>query len=128
MQSIEQGDFGRTEWGVLQTIAESTKATSAMVAAQSQEIRSLVGKFDNLQEKVIRLEEQRYGRDIERLAEATSRLEKRLVTIELSQASMLGQFRGAGTLAALVKTYFPLLAVAVAAFFYFNGYKIEKLP
>lgn len=118
--------LGRAGFEALRSIAESSKAMSTMLSVQTTEIRSLMSKIDDVQERVIRLEEQRHGRDIETLTRAREAIEMRIAALELAQASMVGKFQGAGTLASLVKNYFPLLAMAAAAFFWVSGYKIEK--
>jgi hypothetical protein len=122
----EQESIGSAGFEALRSIAESSRAMSTMLSVQTTELRSLMKKVDDVQERVIRLEEQRHGRDIDRLGKAQSSIETRLAAIELAQASMVGKLQGAGTLAAALKNYFPIVAMAVAAFFWLSGYKIEK--
>lgn len=110
----------------LNSISESSRAIATMLTVQMTELRSLTKKVDEVRERVIQLEAQRHGRDIDRLTKALATAETRLATIELAQASMFGKLQGAGTLAAALKNYFPIIAMAVAAFFWLSGYKIEK--
>lgn len=110
----------------LRSISESSRAIATMLTVQTTELRSLTKKVDEVRERVIQLEAQRHGRDIDRLTKALATAETRLATIELAQASMFGKLQGAGTLAAALKNYFPIVAMAVAAFFWLSGYKIEK--
>lgn len=121
-----EGLVGRAGFEALRSIAESSKAMSIMLSAQTTELRALMSKIDDVQERVIRLEEQRHGRDIETLTRARESIENRIAALEREFSSMTGKFQGAGTLANLVRNYFPLLAIAVAAFFWVSGYKIEK--
>ena len=97
-----------------------------MLSVQTTELRSLAKKVDDVQERVIRLEEQRHGRDIEQLTKAREDIVTRVATLELAQATLIGKMQGAGTLAAAVRNYFPVLALAVAAFLWLSGYKIGK--
>jgi len=110
----------------LRSISETNRAIATMLTVQTTELRSLTKKVDEVRERVIQLEAQRHGRDIERLTKAMSTVETRLATVELAQASMIGKFQGAGTLATLIKNYFPIVAMATVAFFWLSGYKIEK--
>jgi hypothetical protein len=123
----DEREIGKTELEALRSIAESTKATATMILAQSGELRSLSVKMDDVHERVIRLEEQRHGRDIDRLTKERESMEQRLVALEMSQATMLAKFNGAGTLASLVKSYVPILALLIAAFLWLqSGFKFEK--
>lgn len=126
MNEPEQEVIGTAGFEALRSISESSRAIATMLTVQTTELRAVGKKVDEVRERVIQLEAQRHGRDIERLTKALAAAETRLATIELAQASMFGKLQGAGTLAAALKNYFPILAMAVAAFFWLSGYKIEK--
>lgn len=126
MSESDQEIIGSAGFEALRSISESSRAIATMLTVQTTELRSLSKKVDEVRERVIQLEAQRHGRDIDRLTKALATTETRLATIELAQASMVGKLQGAGTLAAALKNYFPIVAMAVAAFFWLSGYKIEK--
>ena len=126
MSEHDRESGGNVELEALRGISESSRAIATMLTVQTTELRSLGKKVDEVRERVIQLEAQRHGRDIDRLTKALATAETRLATIELAQASMVGKLQGAGTLAAALKNYFPIVAMAVAAFFWLSGYKIEK--
>lgn len=126
MSEPDQEVIDTAGFEALRSISESSRAIATMLTVQTTELRSLSKKVDEVRERVIQLEAQRHGRDIDRLTKALATVETRLATIELAQASMIGKLQGAGTLAAVLKNYFPIIAMAVAAFFWLSGYKIEK--
>lgn len=126
MSEPDQEVIGTAGFEALRSISESSRAIATMLTVQTTELRAVSRKVDEVRERVIQLEAQRHGRDIERLSKALATAETRLATIELAQASMVGKLQGAGTLAAALKNYFPIVAMAVAAFFWLSGYKIEK--
>lgn len=126
MSEPDQEVIGTAGFEALRSISESSRAIATMLTVQTTELRAVGKKVDEVRERVIQLEAQRHGRDIERLTKALATAETRLATIELAQASMVGKLQGAGTLAAALKNYFPIVAMAVAAFFWLSGYKIEK--
>lgn len=126
MNEPEQEVIGTAGFEALRSISESSRAIATMLTVQATELRAVSKKVDEVRDRVIQLEAQRHGRDIDRLTKALVTAETRLATVELAQASMFGKLQGAGTLAAALKNYFPILAMAVAAFFWLSGYKIEK--
>lgn len=126
MSEPDQEVIGTAGFEALRSISESSRAIATMLTVQTTELRAVGKKVDEVRERVIQLEAQRHGRDIERLTKALAAAETRLATIELAQASMVGKLQGAGTLATALKNYFPIVAMAVAAFFWLSGYKIEK--
>lgn len=114
-------NMGSTELAALHAIAESTKATAALIATQLTELRSLSSAVNDVRERVIRLEEQRHGHDIAKLVEAKQQLDTRISALELSQATMIGKFQGANTLMTMIQKYVPWIGAAIfAAVTYYN--------
>lgn len=82
------------ETATLATIAETMKLMSGLLQAQTEELRGLAGKVDDVQARVIRLEEAKHGRDIERLMRQDEDFRARIQALELSNATMHGQISG----------------------------------
>lgn len=108
-------NMNRAELAALSAITESMKAVSTAMDAQTKELKSLASKVDDVQVRVIRLEEARHGRDIDRLIKSDEEIKTRLAALELSNASMNGKFAGANTFATWLHKLVPWFAPLVVA-------------
>jgi hypothetical protein len=106
-QGPDMESNNQAELAALNAITETLKAITVAMDAQTKELSSLAGKVDDVQVRVIRLEEQRHGRDIERLIKTDDDLKSRIAAIELANAALTGRFVGAGSLAGLLHKFLP---------------------
>lgn len=103
------------ETATLATIAETMKLMSGLLQAQTEELRGLAGKVDDVQARVIRLEEAKHGRDIERLMRQDEDFRARIQALELSNATMHGQISGVSGSANWVYRLGPWVVAAAMA-------------
>jgi hypothetical protein len=98
-----------------EAVKQQTEAFVGAMAVQTEEIKRLSNKVDVMQSRVIRLEEQRHGKDIDTLTQGLSAANAKIATLELNWA----EARGAGKMAGLLKSMAPgLIPTIVAALIY----------
>lgn len=68
------------------TMQRQTEAFTDAMAAQTAQIAKLSEKVDMMNARVIRLEEQRHGKDIQKLADEVAELNERVKSLELLRA------------------------------------------
>lgn len=111
----------RAELAVLNVIAESMKTMSGLLQAQTEELKGLASKVDDVQARVIRLEEAKHGRDIERLMRQDEDFRARIQALELANATLHGQIGGVSRSANWAYRLGPwAFAVAMAVFLFFE--------
>ena len=114
-----QQEHNTNELVALNAIATAMDAQTKALSAQTDEIKALAAKVDDVQIRVIRLEEAKHGRDIDRLHEAMKDIKNRLYTVELANATMSGQVTGASFTLNWIYKIAPWLAPLVIAMYIF---------
>lgn len=100
-----------------------TEAFVRAMDAQTTEIKRLSDKVDTMQSRVIRLEEQRHGKDIEKLTNAVALANDKIAILELNWA----QARGAGALMTWMKNFLPWIGAVLLAFLLFMGVELNPV-
>lgn len=103
--------------GMADAMRLQTEAFVRAMDAQTTEIKRLSEKVDTMQSRVIRLEEQRHGKDIDMLTAAVAGANKKIAVLELNWA----QARGAGALMTWMRTFLPTIAAILLAFMIVMG-------
>lgn len=91
---MSQNENISSELMALQAIASAMDAQTKVLSVQTDEIKSLANKVDDVQVRVIRLEEAKHGRDIDRIYEGMKEVKGRVSNLELANATMSGQKTG----------------------------------
>lgn len=107
---------------VTKAVHTQTEAIVSAMDAQTKEIVRLSEKVDVMQSRVIRLEEQRHGKDIEKLSDAQAEMTKRVTELEMRWA----QARGASALMDWMRNFLPWIAGLILIFLTATGFDFDK--
>lgn len=109
--------------GITEAMRQQTASFIRAMEAQTNELKRLGEKVEAMQTRVIRLEEQRHGKDIDRLTAVFEASEKRIALLELNWA----QARGAGALMNWLRTFMPWVAGIALAFLLATGVEFDPV-
>ena len=114
-----QQEHNTNELVALNAIATAMETQTKVLSAQTDEIKALASKVDDVHVRLIRVEEAKHGRDIDRIHDSIKKLEERLYNIEMANASKSGQFTGASFTLNWIYKVAPWLAPLVIAMYIF---------